>query len=343
MSREQVHKLLGGYATGTLTPEERQALFEAALEDQRLFDALAREQSLRDLLRDPAAKAQLLAALGEAPETWRQRAARWMWGHAVGLAAVACFLTVGGYVARQAHFTPPRVLFVAAQPTKVDVNGSQTPTARPRRIFDLESVKKAAPAPPEMLTPPSFAPAPRPMPALTQAIEGGYPRTPRPVLALAFPPTQPEADQLKQSAGAAGAMGGGRGGFGGGGRSAIPEGVAVPAMAGVQTRQVTASPMATALQPGPIGAGKLAPSLLALVQRVRSGSRPGAEESRFVSVGQANVRMTVTNTSADSLAQLRKAGFTIARQERNELIGQIAVEKLEPVTQLAFVVWIAPQ
>src|ERR1019366_6497011 len=63
MSPEDIKKLLGGYATGTLTAEERQALFAAALEDQELFDALAREQSLRDLLRDPAARAQLLAAL----------------------------------------------------------------------------------------------------------------------------------------------------------------------------------------------------------------------------------------------------------------------------------------
>ena len=63
MSREETKKLLGGYATGTLTPEEQQALFTAALEDQELFDALANEQSLRDLMRDPAAKAQMLAAL----------------------------------------------------------------------------------------------------------------------------------------------------------------------------------------------------------------------------------------------------------------------------------------
>jgi hypothetical protein len=63
MNREDIQKLLGGYATGTLTPEEEQALFAAALADQELFDALGREQVLRDLLRDPAAKANLLAAL----------------------------------------------------------------------------------------------------------------------------------------------------------------------------------------------------------------------------------------------------------------------------------------
>ena len=63
MSPEEIKKLLGGYATGTLTAEEQQALFAAALEDQELFDTLAREQALRDLLSDPASRAHLLTAL----------------------------------------------------------------------------------------------------------------------------------------------------------------------------------------------------------------------------------------------------------------------------------------
>src|SRR5271157_4243663 len=75
MSPEDIKKLLGGYATGTLTAEEQQALFAAALEDQELFDALAREQSLRDLLRDPAARAELLSAL-DAPAS---RFGFWQW------------------------------------------------------------------------------------------------------------------------------------------------------------------------------------------------------------------------------------------------------------------------
>jgi len=93
MNREEIQKLLGGYATGTLTAEEQQALFEAALDDQELFDALAREQSLRDLLRDPAAKAQLLAALDERPARWYERMGWWRPAAALlvsaGLAGVA--------------------------------------------------------------------------------------------------------------------------------------------------------------------------------------------------------------------------------------------------------------
>ncbi len=40
MTQDEIRRLLGGYATNTLTDGERTALFEAALEDQELFDAL---------------------------------------------------------------------------------------------------------------------------------------------------------------------------------------------------------------------------------------------------------------------------------------------------------------
>lgn len=89
MSPEEIKKLIGGYATGTLTPEEQQALFAAALDDQELFDALAREQSLRDLLRDPAARAELLSAL-DTPA--RGMGGFWQW---LRRPAVAGLVTAG--------------------------------------------------------------------------------------------------------------------------------------------------------------------------------------------------------------------------------------------------------
>lgn len=59
----EAEKLLGGYATGTLTEEERQRLFASALEHQAVFDALMDEEALRELLADPAVKTQLILAL----------------------------------------------------------------------------------------------------------------------------------------------------------------------------------------------------------------------------------------------------------------------------------------
>lgn len=55
--------LLGGYATNTLTDEEKQQLFKAALQDQILFDALADEEALKSMLADPEARQRILASL----------------------------------------------------------------------------------------------------------------------------------------------------------------------------------------------------------------------------------------------------------------------------------------
>lgn len=78
MKSEDIEKLLGGYATGTLTDRERDALFSAALTDQNLFDALADEEALREMLADPVCRRELLAALSKEKETaWIARALAW--------------------------------------------------------------------------------------------------------------------------------------------------------------------------------------------------------------------------------------------------------------------------
>ena len=65
----EIRHLLGGYATGTLTDDERERLFAAALDDQALFDALAEEQPLKDLLDDPESRGYLLAELDQPAQT----------------------------------------------------------------------------------------------------------------------------------------------------------------------------------------------------------------------------------------------------------------------------------
>ena len=65
MSEHELEKLLGGFTADTLTQEERQKLFTAALHDQQLFNALADEQALKELLADPAVRRRLLQALSE--------------------------------------------------------------------------------------------------------------------------------------------------------------------------------------------------------------------------------------------------------------------------------------
>jgi len=56
-------QLLGGYATNTLTEEEKRQLFEAVLHDQTLFDALADEEGLKKLLDDPEVRQRILESL----------------------------------------------------------------------------------------------------------------------------------------------------------------------------------------------------------------------------------------------------------------------------------------
>jgi cytoskeletal protein RodZ len=63
MPEHDLEKLLGGFAADTLTPEEKQSLYNAALHDQQLFNALADEQALKELLADPDVRRRLLQAL----------------------------------------------------------------------------------------------------------------------------------------------------------------------------------------------------------------------------------------------------------------------------------------
>jgi hypothetical protein len=65
MSEHELEKLLGGFAADTLTPEEKQALYTVALQDQQLFNALADEQALKELLADPAIRRRLLQVLNQ--------------------------------------------------------------------------------------------------------------------------------------------------------------------------------------------------------------------------------------------------------------------------------------
>ena len=170
MSREEIEKLLGGYATGTLTGEERDALFAAALEDQVLFDLLAREEPLRELLEDPVAKARLRRALEESSVAWYRA---WLRPALVG-ALVTGMAVVAVVVQRQAARRPGvAILARAPRPVLPVPVSSPLPQALEKREApqpgrpaeakpaDLHSVAtSAAPdGPPAVPAPPSASPA----------------------------------------------------------------------------------------------------------------------------------------------------------------------------------------
>ncbi|HLJ51499.1 MAG TPA: hypothetical protein VKU01_36085 [Bryobacteraceae bacterium] len=91
MNREEVRQLIGGYATNSLTDDERRLLFEAALEDQELFDALQDEQALKQLLDDPFSREQVRrAALAKPKQAWFRQP--WIWAvSGIAVAALATF------------------------------------------------------------------------------------------------------------------------------------------------------------------------------------------------------------------------------------------------------------
>lgn len=98
MKPDEIKLLLGGYATGTLTPEQQEALFGAALRDQDLFDELMREQALKDALGDATLRRELIAELQPKP-TWRERLSAWTQRPMALAGAAAVVLTVVGVVA----------------------------------------------------------------------------------------------------------------------------------------------------------------------------------------------------------------------------------------------------
>ena len=130
MTREEAQKLLGGYATGNLSREQQQALFEAALDDQQLFDALAAEQPLHDLLSDDAARRQLLAGI-DRPAPKRR------WWLIPGFALAATAAAVLAFVALKPQPQHPVILAEMAQP----------PVAAP--ALTVPAVQPQSPAHPE--------------------------------------------------------------------------------------------------------------------------------------------------------------------------------------------------
>ena len=138
-----LEKLLGGFAADTLTTEEKQQLYRAALHDQTLFDTLADEQALKELLTDPAVRRRLLQSLQKTSSAtaedssswfdWFRRPAGLAWSGGIAGAVLAVVLGTSLYqesLRQEARFTAKE--------------GAQ-PSVPPRPI----------PTPPQLATPPT--------------------------------------------------------------------------------------------------------------------------------------------------------------------------------------------
>jgi len=164
MTHEQARKLLGGYATNSLTEAERKALFEAALEDQELFDALQQEEALKELLADPASRHQIQQALAETPvlRLAPTRGRIWVWGGLAGAVAAAILI-----VAIMRPNQQPKYQVARVAPQAPVEQAKPAIEAPPPAPLSVEQARPAAPAPaksrPRNL---SSSPAPLPTPAV---------------------------------------------------------------------------------------------------------------------------------------------------------------------------------
>ncbi len=170
MKPEDIRKLLGGYATGTLTEEERRALFEAALTDQETFNELGGEQVLKDLLDDDAARTELLKALpverapSPAGSLWSRIGMPWRWALASGLAAAAVVTVIlvrpTARAPEQAPVLVAKRQELPAQQVQPETKPPEPAAARVRKTEAKPAAVAAVPAPPT--PPPAAAPTEAP-------------------------------------------------------------------------------------------------------------------------------------------------------------------------------------
>jgi len=145
MTDENVRNLLGGFATGTLTDDERNLLFAAALKDQDLFDALADEEVLREFLSDTAARRRLLQLLQPGSPGVIERITSWI-RRPVGWAVVGVGVAALAVVVATRDAYPPEIKIAQAlPPTPAAVQRSESSKDEARPL-----ARRDAPAPSKM-------------------------------------------------------------------------------------------------------------------------------------------------------------------------------------------------
>lgn len=157
MSEHELEKLLGGFAADTLTPEERQKLFTAALQDQQLFNALADEQALKEILADPAVRRRLLQALNQTSASgaalswlnWLRRPATLAYAGGLTVAVFAVVLGTKVYQESLRHATQSATEEAKPVSPSLPAPPASEPAQAPLTDTKLEEKGKVAPSVPE--------------------------------------------------------------------------------------------------------------------------------------------------------------------------------------------------
>jgi hypothetical protein len=178
MKPEELEQLLGGYATGTLTPEEQQRLFDAALRDQSLFDQLMREQALKDAIDEPAVRRELVVELEQTRPSWREMFGGWFrpqYSIAAAGLAVAAIVTVVAIV----KFTGPEPDVQIAQVQEAPAMAAPAPPFVPeaapaRKRAARELAQRSAPLAVDLVENKAAEPA-APAAGVVGGVAGGVP------------------------------------------------------------------------------------------------------------------------------------------------------------------------
>lgn len=220
MTRDDIRKLIGGYATGSLTDAERKILFEAALDDQELFDELAREQALKETLDQPGAKRRLIAALESRPPAgrawWKQPAA---WTAVAAAVALAVGLTTWTllrapkpvqFAVVQVPLAPPNEspAVDATEPKSETRAAPKTITVRKTKAQPVVADRKDQPEPEAKPETKKDAPAPAPPPAPIQPEQQAQPKQQQEAATQAQVHVQAQAQTGFRDSGAVGGVGG---------------------------------------------------------------------------------------------------------------------------------------
>ncbi|HKP37164.1 MAG TPA: VIT and VWA domain-containing protein [Pyrinomonadaceae bacterium] len=141
---------------------------------------------------------------------------------------------------------------------------------------------------------------------------------------------------------------GGGGGVGGGGAGTNPS---APPMA-ISTMRADVDEVArvTTLSPEQQKRAALQarthPTVLAVIDRLKvKNPVAGADESKFIRGGKAELQIWLTDKSDEAIAKLKALGFEVVLDPKTAklVIGRLPIEKLPALAELDFVRFIAPQ
>lgn len=89
---------------------------------------------------------------------------------------------------------------------------------------------------------------------------------------------------------------------------------------------------------------KLHPSIVRVIERLRTNSAPASDESKFVRNGKAEIQVMLADKSKETIAALRSLGFEIVLDPKsaNMLIGRVAIDRLSAMAEIKAVRYISP-